>query len=311
MSSEPPVSPTGPGTPTPNRPAPTTSPTPDPATGGVRSGLAARLRVPAVAAVVGGVVVALLSAPINTFFSWIPNPLAEDDDKPVEIELPKGDARLKIRDPVAQDLKISGVWTIGMDGEKQKFDLESAGVDITVQNNGENPALITEAKVTLSEVKHLDYCAHAGGDSPVSAAYMLKYPQDVRAPRVDKLTKIRFDVAPKRTDRLAISMGHDFEWDHLNGVWLFKVKVELWEASAKKYLPAKKTFLLASPPANAWELIDQLKDDVDKTTPELTPRCWERNAATVDTFLTAGGDASVSPSLKKLNEEFKKSGYTS
>jgi hypothetical protein len=82
-------------------------------------------------------------------------------------------------------------------------------VDITLQNKGGQPALIVGIEATVKRAEYLGSCWGAG-DIPVAGVYDLIVPIESTYPlRVSK--SVRFSVAPKSVDRLAISIGPNLD----------------------------------------------------------------------------------------------------
>lgn len=92
--------------------------------------------------------------------------------------------------------------------------LATTPVDVTLKNNGDETAVITEADAEVVFSNMLNDCAGMGaGPAEISANYSIKFPSVDGYSAPDKgsvaSSPMKFEVKPRSVDRMAITVGPD------------------------------------------------------------------------------------------------------
>ena len=109
------------------------------------------------------------------------------------------------------------VQAVSYDGPTHTYgapvDATATPVDITLQNNGGEPSLITQVVATVTYADKLKDCTSTGaGPLRVSAEYTITIPDKDGLPASGTYTKdVRFEVKPETVDRMTITVGPEFE----------------------------------------------------------------------------------------------------
>ncbi|MER5932511.1 hypothetical protein [Streptomyces sp. NPDC002054] len=189
------------------------------------------MRRPAARRLLEGVVLAVVVTVIGVLVGWVPNPWAA-----------KPKVGFVVRDADAVTVVIAS--TDPMTGKLSELKTPSAAIAVSVKNNGELPAIVSEARITFKEVRELAPCKAVGGNLEITGNYTYRLPPTV-TPGTKAVVPVRFEVEPRRGDRLAIALGSDRMGR------LLRVSVELREADSGRFLPVKGEFTLLDPPD--WE----------------------------------------------------------
>jgi len=122
-------------------------------------------------------------------------------------------------------------WIPGVDEERESGTINAAAATITVLNSGEEPGLLTSVRVKIREVLRLQPCAGAGAVE-ATAQYDVRVPDELDARSLPKTfdVPVKFEVAGKDVDELAVSIGPERYYDG-QYPWIYVVDISLVERS--------------------------------------------------------------------------------
>ncbi|MEU8888106.1 hypothetical protein [Streptomyces sp. NPDC048442] len=177
--------------------------------------------------------VAIPVSVIGVVANFIPNPFA---DKPkYALSVVRGDAAEIMTDHIVEDAGDN----------KKKMQRLAPAVTVAVKNNGELPAVISEVRVTIKDIRRIKPCKPEGGAVLVTGTYSFRMPRDAVAGQV-KTLRTTFEVEPRRADSLAVTFGEVDPFVHSSPLWLYRVSLEFREENSKDFLSVPGQFVLAS-----------------------------------------------------------------
>lgn len=97
-------------------------------------------------------------------------------------------------------------------------DLPGATIDVLLANRAPGPALITDITVRAIHSEYLPACGAGGGPTSVSQNYNFEIPTPLRGGPATVAYNgawTPFEVGANETDRLTLTLGHDYDSEHI------------------------------------------------------------------------------------------------
>ncbi|WP_406458729.1 hypothetical protein OG782_36990 [Streptomyces sp. NBC_00876] len=116
-------------------------------------------------------------------------------------------------------------------GEPQTTaDWRSSLVTVILGNNGDNPALVSQAEFRFSKIAEIG-CPYGAGGLDVKARYDIKVPFEARAP-MKQVRKMKYTVPPHEQERVAFTVGPERAYEgNLPQVYVFTIILRLTDGS--------------------------------------------------------------------------------
>ncbi|MGW6684115.1 hypothetical protein ACWGBO_30090 [[Kitasatospora] papulosa] len=138
------------------------------------------------------------------------------------------------------------VELVDFDLDKEKFiraDVHSGGgesevtdewksslVTVILGNDGDIPALVTEAEFNFSLITEIG-CPYGAGGADITARYDIKVPAKARAP-MKQVRKLKYTVPPHGQERIAFTVGPEHVYEgNLPRVYIFTISLRLDDGS--------------------------------------------------------------------------------
>jgi len=170
------------------------------------------------------------------------------------------------------------------------------GIEITIDNHGEEPVLLDEAKVTIEDSARFTPCLYGGGgDLPSSRSYTVFLPVLPLPEERVRRRRLHEEVPAKRADRFVLRFATppDSVSDHL-----YAVRVELLPNGDGEPLPVGRFVLgVPAPPSEGGHLFPQSDDSLRTAAYQRSTRlasvwCYRRNLAELKRLLARPGERS-------------------
>jgi hypothetical protein len=125
-----------------------------------------------------------------------------DSDSRPELEL----SAFVVQKPstVSGQIIDTGGTTRGVVGSDE---VDTTAIDITLKNNGDEPAVLTGLELTVRYAERLEDCRSQGGPVVVAAEYLVTLPDKTPATPFTLEKDIRFEIRGGVTDRFTITVG--------------------------------------------------------------------------------------------------------
>ncbi|WP_152989988.1 hypothetical protein [Frankia sp. ACN1ag] len=248
-----PDEPSGDADPVPDEPSGDADPVPDEPSGDGRPALSALRRIVSEGSarfwtVVGGICAVL--ALVLTLITILPH--GEDVVRTQAVPAP-ADLRVvgfSLADPTSVD---ADVLSGGDPTPAAGTSIKSSTIDLTLENMGDFPALITSATLTFHYQQRVADCRQSGGPVTISGSYSIKVPSQVQKVPFSVARPMNFEVKPKALDRMTITLGPQElgETEH----WLYDFDLVLRTRDGQS-IPAGRASVMSPPgePANVSEV---------------------------------------------------------
>jgi hypothetical protein len=208
---------------------------------------------------------------------------------------------------IAQARKIDASFQApGMAAPQSEHDSGPA-IDITLRNNGAEPALIVKAVFSFVRATELDSCTGGAGAGVSTAEYDVKVPTAKSATAESRLIlsrDMRFIIDANSIDRFRISLGPN-EYSSVSWPWIYEFNLSLVEDNGHHLDLGPMSVLGFSVPSarpSLWEPLRGLTQ-IQVVINQLMP-CVARDAAELSRAVAWPG--LHSPNLQKLYKEFER-----
>ncbi|NBE50362.1 hypothetical protein [Streptomyces boluensis] len=171
-------------------------------------------------------------------------------------------------------------------GTRKDTKLPTAGVEVTLKNGGEDPAVIVEARLSVLTVDRVRACKPVGGDIQSTGTYGVSLPGSA-ASGDSYQGQVQFEVAPHDADALTVTVGAKEPLVHGAPLSLYRVHLQVREAGSSDFIDVPGEYSLGVMPSAA----DGLKYDT----------CMKRRAhKAVRAFLDGHGSDTITPTLRGI-----------
>jgi hypothetical protein len=171
-------------------------------------------------------------------------------------------------------------------------------VDVTLRNEGGQPALIKSIDVRLRFAKQMEPCAGGAGPLRITGHYTVSFPAQLPPLPFQQNTPTEFGINPTSNDRLSITLGPQGGNFEADGPWLYGFDLTFTTVDAPLQVSAGTVELASATSDKIAELSKALRGLSVTDIP-----CLKRNLLDLTNVSSLGGKASLD--LSRLRNEYQ------